>query len=133
MNMDTLCTSCGDVVRSEKSMIGLTMDCPYCGNAFEVSPLKNSQSSKVNNKSSTLISCESCNKSISPEAHACPSCGHPNKKIQKKAKNKEYDNKQRGGCLLLLLGLVVGAFNPTIGGIMVVIGVIIAVINTRVA
>lgn len=51
-----------------------------------------------------LISCPACEEDISPDAEACPKCGHP---IAGKANSiEEWQAKNRKGCLkpLLLIG-----------------------------
>jgi len=43
MEIETICSNCGDTLIAEDSMIGLTMDCPMCGNSFEVQPRRKKQ------------------------------------------------------------------------------------------
>ena len=38
MEIETICSNCGDIIKAQDSMIGLTMDCPMCGNTFEIQP-----------------------------------------------------------------------------------------------
>lgn len=74
-----------------------------------------------------LIKCKECGKEMSGEAAACPACGKPNVA----AKKKEMDGKQGMGCLLFLVGGGLLLFFPMLGLPVLVVGLVIALLNTR--
>ena len=76
-----------------------------------------------------LVACADCGKEMSSEAVACPNCGRPSTK----AANKAKDSKQSVGCVIVLVGLLMLFFLPSveIGIFVILVGVVIAVINMR--
>ena len=55
-----------------------------------------------------LVSCSGCGFNVSPEAAACPKCGHPIKiAAPVKAKKKTESSLIGVGCLYQLLGIVI--------------------------
>ena len=71
--------------------------------------------------------CPDCNAEISTKATACPKCGCPNKPIVKSQQN----NKQRIGCVFLVLGLLICVIFPLAGAVVAIAGLITALMNTR--
>lgn len=76
-----------------------------------------------------LIACRECRGQMADSAEACPHCGAPNTKAAKKKK----DSKQAVGCLLVLLAIPIGIFFFPLGVIVGLVGLVIAVVNTRLA
>lgn len=75
-----------------------------------------------------LIACEECGKEISADALICPSCGKPNIRARNKAKNTN----QKIGCGLVLIGLVLAfIIHPLLGAAVFIVGLIVALLNTR--
>ena len=72
-----------------------------------------------------LVTCEDCGNPVSSEAMACPHCGKPNKT----AKGKQRDQVQKGGCLVLIVGVLFCAVSPIFGGIIAAVGVIIVLVG----
>jgi len=68
-----------------------------------------------------LNACEACQKQISSEAAACPSCGHPQKAVRQKIRG----DRQGGGCLLIILSMVLGMFSPILGSIAFIVGFVL--------
>ena len=74
-----------------------------------------------------LINCEDCGRQLSTDAKFCPSCGKPNNvKVV-----KEQNSKQFVGCFLFIVGICLCFFLPIIGIPILLIGLILAIINTR--
>ena len=74
-----------------------------------------------------LIACQECGKEISVEAASCPACGKPNRQAQRAAEN----SKQKVGCAVMLLSLVVGAVSPAAGIAVFLVGLLVMLLNTR--
>ena len=74
-----------------------------------------------------LVSCSECGKEISTEAESCPNCG----RVNKKAVNDEQDSKQKVGCAVFILGIVITLFIPAVGVGVLLIGLLVTLLNTR--
>ena len=75
----------------------------------------------------SLVSCTECGKEISSEAKSCPNCG----KVNKSVVNKEQDSKQTVGCAVFILGIVFLPFIPAVGALILLVGLVITLLNTR--
>ena len=77
-----------------------------------------------------LVQCSECGNSVSENATMCPYCGNPintaHTTIEKTS--KKYKGQQAGGCALSIFGVLIAASGTaeggTIGGIMIVVGLI---------
>ena len=82
-----------------------------------------------------LIKCPECGSQMSSEAKACPACGKPSKTAGK----REQNSKQAQGCGLMVLGLLMGfigvVFPPIgiLGLVFILVGAVVAALNTRIA
>lgn len=77
-----------------------------------------------------MIKCSECGNEISDQAMTCPNCGaatiagNKHKKEEKKAKNNQRANTQGCGCLLIILGGIIGFFTGGLGGVLSIIGLV---------
>lgn len=74
-----------------------------------------------------LARCPDCGREISTEALACPGCGKPNRS----ALHKAQDGRQRIGCAIVVLGLILAASFPTAGLVLLIAGLVVIALNTR--
>ena len=74
-----------------------------------------------------LITCPECGKGIAGDALACPGCGKPNQQARRTAEN----SKQKVGCAVMILSLLVGAVSPAAGIAVFLVGLLVMLLNTR--